>query len=176
MASASTPFSPDAFKNMAQYKKHAIRQGLLPATDCEGRHSSEDISHQLAKDILDIHHTGLFQDFHNWRSINSPTMPQSQKDLDDLLQTYFNATEYELLPDCQRLQCPEISVPILQEAFCQTLHHANVSPTLTPQRGQHIPLLLGMPPSSQWPGSHDPPRTMAQHHRGIREVQDQPSA
>ena len=97
MASASTPFSPDAFKNMAQYKKHAIRQGLLPATDCEGRHSSEDISHQLAKDILDIHHTGLFQDFHNWRSINSPTMPQSQKDLDDLLQTYFNATEYRHL-------------------------------------------------------------------------------
>ena len=82
---------------MAQYKKHAIRQGLLPATDCEGRHSSEDISHQLAKDILDIHHTGLFQDFHNWRSINSPTMPQSQKDLDDLLQTYFNATEYRHL-------------------------------------------------------------------------------
>ena len=97
MASASTPFSPEAFKNMAQYKKHAIRQGLLPATDCEGRHSSEDISHQLAKDILDIHHTGLFQDFHNWRSINSPTMPQSQKDLDDLLQTYFNATEYRHL-------------------------------------------------------------------------------
>ena len=97
MASASTPFSPDAFKNMAQYKKYAIRQGLLPATDCEGRHSSEDISHQLAKDILDIHHTGLFQDFHNWRSINSPMMPQSQKDLDDLLQTYFNATEYRHL-------------------------------------------------------------------------------
>ena len=28
---------------------------------------------------------------------NSPTMPQSQKDLDDLLQTYFNATEYRHL-------------------------------------------------------------------------------
>ncbi len=168
MASASTPFNPDAFKNMAQYKKHAIRQGLLPATDQDGHHSSEEFSHRLAKDILDIHHTGLFQDFNNWRSIYAPMMPQSQEELDDLLEKYFNTAEsshlsipsrtnfskylqsyYQIANTYRDLQCPTIPVPILQEEICQTLHHANVPTAIAPQRGQHIPLLLGVPPSSQ---------------------------
>ena len=93
MTSASRPFDPAAFKNMVQYKKDAVRQGLLPATDQDGHHHEEDFSHRLAKDILDIHHTGLLQDFNNWRSIHAPSMPQSQEDLDQLLERYFNTSD-----------------------------------------------------------------------------------
>ena len=75
----------------------------------------------------------------------------------------------------QHLHRPEVAMPILQKAVCQALPDADVPKAPSPHWRQHLPVLLGMPTSSQWPWSHDPPRSVAQHDQGVRGCQPCPS-
>lgn len=76
-------------QSRTQQKKNALRQGLLPPTDQAGGHPSEHYSHRL----WSVSHTRLLQDFNNWRSIHAPEMPQSQDDLNTMLDRYFTHAE-----------------------------------------------------------------------------------
>ena len=82
--------SPAPFQQMVKFKAGVIRQGLLPPTTLDGDHPNESHRHRLAREILQISHTGLLQDFNNWRSINHPQAPRTKEDLDLLLQQYFD--------------------------------------------------------------------------------------
>lgn len=75
---------------MVKFKAEVIRQGLLPPTTLDGDHPNESHRHRLAREILQISHTGLLQDFNNWRSIDHPQAPRTKEDLDLLLQQYFD--------------------------------------------------------------------------------------
>ena len=79
-----------------------------------------------------------------------------------------------LLRCSQHLHSPKDAMSILQKAVCQTLSDAYVPKAPSSHRCQYLLVLLGMPPSSQWPRSHDPPWPMAEHNQGIRGCQHDP--
>ncbi len=47
-------------------KRILFRQGILPPTDPQGRHSEHDPSHEVARAIATVSHEGLLRDFENW--------------------------------------------------------------------------------------------------------------
>ena len=90
MAETAAANSPAPFQQMVKLRAETIRQGLLPPTAISGVHPNESHGDRLAREILNITHTGLLQDFNNWRSIHRPQSPTTKAELDHILQQYFD--------------------------------------------------------------------------------------
>ena len=101
----------------------------------DGSHPNESYGDRLAREILYITHTGLLQDFNNWKSIHRPQPPTTKEELDHTLQRYFDEGhlqpfEYDIthklcqvharfLRCGQHLHGPEVAMSILQKAFAK---------------------------------------------------------
>ena len=90
MAQTAAANSPAPFQQMVKLRADTIRQGLLPPTAIDGSHPNESYGDNLAREILYITHTGLLQDFNNWKSIHRPQPPTTKEELDHTLQRYFD--------------------------------------------------------------------------------------
>ena len=90
MAQTAAANSPAPFQQMVKLRADTIRQGLLPPTAIDGSHPNESYGDRLAREILYITHTGLLQDFNNWKSIHRPQPPTTKEELDRTLQRYFD--------------------------------------------------------------------------------------
>ena len=90
MAETAAANSPAPFQQMVKLRAETIRQGLLPPTAINGVHPNESHGDRLAREILNITHTGLLQDFNNWRSIHRTQSPTTKDELDHILQQYFD--------------------------------------------------------------------------------------
>ena len=90
MAETAAANSPAPFQQMVKLRAETIRQGILPPTAISGVHPNESHGDRLAREILNITHTGLLQDFNNWRSVHRPQSPTNKTELDHMLQQYFD--------------------------------------------------------------------------------------
>ena len=190
MAQTAAANSPAPFQQMVKLRADTIRQGLLPPTAIDGSHPNESYGDRLAREILYITHTGLLQDFNNWKSIHRPQPPTTKEELDRTLQRYFdddtsnhlsmtprtNFSKYMLdfydvanTYTAQKMQCQyckkRFAKHFLMPMYPKLLHRTDANTYL---------FCWGWPPSSQWPRSHDPPWPMAEHNQGIRGCQHDP--
>lgn len=140
----------------------ALRRLRSNSSDHAGEHSSDHYSHHLARKPLP-----RLQQLAIDPRTDDATIPGR---LDVLLNRYFDHSESnhlsinsrtnfsKYLQDFYTIANPGNAQRLQRQAF----YRASVPATSSPLRNQRLPLLLRMPPSSQWPRPHDPSGPLAQ--------------
>ena len=135
MATTSRPLSPEELRAEVDRKRAHLRQGILPPTDPQGRHSQPDPSHELARAILAVSHDGLLQDFQSWLNAHRTRFPNIPENLDNALKLYFGLqhprpTSSSSCPTCSTSPNQALKV---QCQYCKKMFSGHCTLPMCPQ-------------------------------------------